>query len=384
MGPINTASPSLSALAGLIVIVTGGSLSSLFFHGGSSDTLAGRWIDRTPPSAQSVRPRGAEDCATIYDPVRDRLIVYGGKDDADQNTSETWAFDPAEKVWAQLKTSGPRPPASEDHTAIYDPLSDRLILYGGENGPTTNKLWALDLKALSWRDLTNPEAPRRESHSAVYDSRGKRMVVFGGFDRTTVDLHEIWAMDLDPDSPTFEKWHNLTVAEGRAPGRMDHSAVYDVTRNRMVFHGGWSKARKAFFGDTWAFYFADTAGGKGRWAKLDTATSAPAARRHGVAVYDADRNQYVMFGGQGSNLGYLNDTWVFDLTRDVWSEVASHEAGPSPRIDHQAVYDTRTHSVLVYGGDGGTPHKKLHDIWELRFQSPSDSGFPHTNVIVGR
>ena len=372
-------------VAGTIAIWTGGGLASPFSRAGTdTDTLVGRWTDRTPPAGQSPGPKGAEDCATIYDPIRDRLIVYGGKDDADQNGSETWALDPAERVWAHLKTSGPRPPASEDHTAVYDPLGDRLILYGGENGLTTNKLWSLDLKTLVWRDLTNPEVPRRESHTAVYDSRGKRMVVFGGFDRTAVDLHDIWSMDLDPGSPTFEKWQNLTVAEGRPPGRIDHSAVYDVHKNRMVFHGGWTKARKAFFGDTWAFYFADTAGGKGRWAKLDTATSAPPARRHGVAVYDADRNQYVMFGGQGSNLGYLNDTWVFDLTKDVWIEVASHEAGPSPRIDHQAVYDTRTHSVLVYGGDGGTPHKKLHDIWELRFQSPSDSGFPHTNVIVGR
>jgi hypothetical protein len=378
-----TSTSSFSILAGLIVIVTGSSLGSVFSSGDTGPAApVGRWIERTPPPGQSAGPKGAEDCATIYDPVRGRVIVYGGKDDADQNGSEAWAFDPAERVWAQLKTSGPRPPSSEDHTAIYDPIGDRLILHGGENGLTSNKLWSLDLKSLTWRDLTSPDVPRRESHSAVYDSRGKRMVIFGGFDRTTVDVHEVWAMDLDPGSPTFEKWQNLSVAEGRPPGRIDHSAVYDINKNRMVFHGGWTKARKAFFGDTWAFSFADAAGGKGRWAKLDTTMSAPPARRHGVAVHDPDRNQYVMFGGQGHD-GFLNDTWAFDLTNDVWVKVAT-EASPAARIDHQAVYDTRTHSIFVYGGDGGVPHKKLHDVWELTFQSASQSEFPHINLIVGR
>lgn len=381
----HTSTSSRLALAGLVVIVTGNAASLVprSGTGTGADMVAARWIDRTPRSSQSARPKGAEDCAMVYDPIRDRVILYGGKDDADQNTSETWVFDPAESVWTQMKTSGARPPASEDHTAIYDPVGDRLILYGGENGLTTNKLWSLDLKTLAWRDLTSPDVPRRESHSAVYDSRGKRMVVFGGFDRSPVDLYEIWAMDLDPGSPTFEKWQNLTVAEGRPPGRIDHSAACDVSRNRMVFHGGWSKARKAYFGDTWAFSFADAAGGSGRWAKLETGTLAPPARRHAVAVHDAERNQYVLFGGQGHE-GFLNDTWVLDLTTDVWREVAFREARPAPRIDHQAVYRVRTHSLLVYGGDGGVPHKKLHDVWELAFQSASESESPHADLMLGR
>ena len=39
------------------------------------------------------------------------------------------------------------------------------------------------------------------------------MVVFGGADRGRVDLYEVWTLDLDPSSPTFEKWQNLTVEE---------------------------------------------------------------------------------------------------------------------------------------------------------------------------
>jgi Galactose oxidase, central domain len=326
------------------------------------NTWVARWIDLTSTQPASAQPKGSEDASLIYDLTRGRTILYGGKDDGDLSSKETWAFDAAERKWARIATPGSTPPVSEDHTTIYDPNSHRLILYGGENGPTSNKLWSLDLKTSAWRELTNAQIPRREAHTAVYDSRGKRMIVFGGFDRTSNDLYDVWAMDLDPTSPTFEKWQNITVAEGRPPGRIDSVAVYDPVKNRMVFNGGWTKNSKGLLGDTWAFYFADTPGGSGRWEKM-TGTVQPPARRHASAAYDSDRNLFVMFGGQGAT-GFLNDLWAFDLTHDVWMKLTP-ELSPMARIDHQVVYDPGTHRVLLYGGDGGLKDKKLHDVWEL-------------------
>jgi len=337
-----------------------------------SNAVVARWIDRTPVTkSASEQPQGSEDASLIYDPVRGHVILYGGKDDANLGMRETWAFDPAERKWAKLATQGRTPPASEDHTTIYDPNSHRMILFGGENGPTTNKLWSLDLKTIAWKELASPQAPRRESHSTVYDSRGKRMVVFGGIDRTSADLYEIWAFDLDPASPTFEKWQDLTVTEGRPPGRIDHAAIYDPVKNRMVFHGGWTKIRRGLFGDTWAFYFADAPGGRGRWERINTGTTAPSPRRHAVSVHDSDRNLFILLGGQGQSTP-LNDVWIFDLTRDVWMNATPPGPAPVPRIDHQAVYDPRNHSVLLYGGDSGADDApKLRDVWELALPSVS-------------
>jgi len=320
----------------------------------------------------------------VYDPALDRVIVAGGKDYRSFPPNESWASCAGSRLWTPLKTSGPRPPTGEDHTAVFDPAGNRLILYGGENGMTTNKLWALDLKTLTWRDLTNSGVPRRESHTAVYDSRAKRMVVFGGFDRTALDLYEVWAMDLDPGSAGFEKWQNLTVAEGRPPGRMDHSAVYDPRKNRMVFNGGWSKGRKAIFGDTWAFNFADSSEGKGSWTKLAGGQRVPPERRYGTAVYDAERNLSIVFGGKGKDGLYLNDAWAFDLARDEWMEIVTGEPRPGPRIDHRAVFDSRRGSLLMYGGDSGRPHGKLHEMWELTLDMHGTQTGWHAGIQRGR
>jgi hypothetical protein len=331
---------------------------------GEAHAIVARWIDRTPAKT-APQPKGSEDASLIYDPVGGRTLLYGGKDDDNFSVNETWAFDSAEHTWKRVTTTGKTPPASEDHTTIYDPAGHRMIMFGGENGPTTNKLWSLDLKTSAWKELTNAQTPRRESHSAVYDSRGKRMVVFGGLDRTRADLFEVWAMDLNPASPTFEKWQDITVAEGRAPGRIDHVAVYDPLKNRMVFHGGWMKMRQGLLGDTWAFYFGDSTASPGRWEKTESPT-APPPRRHADGVYDPDRNLFLLFGGQGRTSTPLNDVWALDLTRDVWMNITPPGPGPVARIDHQVVYDLKTHSMLLYGGDGMVEDApKLHDVWEL-------------------
>lgn len=299
----------------------------------------------------------------IYDPLAEQVVLFGGKDDGDRNVNEVWRLDLASNTWREVEVEGETPPPSEDHSAIYDPLGHRMILYGGENGPSTNQLWSLDLKSHRWRNLTDSTAPRREDHTAVFDPLGKRMVVFGGRDERKRTQHDLWALDLDPASPTFEKWRELTVERNAPRPRKDHVAVFDELGNRMVVFGGWNNEDDAYLGDTWAFYPPVAADGQGRWEQIETEHSHPPKRRHAVGVRDAARNWFILFGGYGEE-GYLNDVWAFDLAKEVWVNITP---GPEPRVDHQAVYDPSTRRVLIYGGDARLP-RKFHDVWELEIR----------------
>jgi hypothetical protein len=337
-------------------------------RGAAGKTLS-RWIDRTPLLSQSeASPTAGEDCATIYDPVQHRIVLFGGKNDVNQSMNQTWALDLARQRWQKIEVESEIPPTSEDHAVIYDPIGYRMILHGGEDGLTTNKTWALDLKTHRWRNMTDSAAPPREDHTAIFDSRGKRMVIFGGRNQDStyddINIHEIWTLDLDPRSPAFEKWQNLTVKEKHAPGRSDHVAVFDSLKNRMIIYGGWDKDEKEYFGDTWAFYFAAPPDTMGRWQQIKTKNSHPPKRRHAVGVYDAARNWFVICGGFGEE-GYLNDVWAFDLTADLWINITP---GPQPRIDHQAIYDSKNRRLILYGGDASLP-AKFHDVWELLMRS---------------
>src|SRR5206468_11243449 len=67
---------------------------------------------------------------TIYDPVRDRMVVFGGYDGGYRN--DVWALSLAEgTAWSTLASPGSPPSARCFHTAIYDPVRDRMVVFGG-------------------------------------------------------------------------------------------------------------------------------------------------------------------------------------------------------------------------------------------------------------
>src|SRR5438034_9927579 len=131
-----------------------------------------------------VLPTGLIYHSAIYDPVRDRMIVFGGF--AVTARSEVWALElSGSPAWHQLSPSGTPPPARQQHTAIYDPLRDRMIVFGGTNGSPLGDVWALDLAdSTSWTQLTPAGAApsARFGHAAVYDAAHDAMLVLGGSD----------------------------------------------------------------------------------------------------------------------------------------------------------------------------------------------------------
>jgi hypothetical protein len=334
-------------------------------NGITGNTLS-QWFDRTPTISPSPAwPSVAEDCAMIYDPVKHRIVLFGGKNDDNQNVNDVWAFDLEQNAWQKIAVGGESPPPSEDHVGIYDPIGYRMIVHGGEDGSPWNNTWSFDLAAHRWRDMTDSTAPAREDHTAIFDGHGKRMVIFGGRDYYNDKIYEIRALDLDPGSPTFEKWQNLTVEKKHPEGRYDHVAVFDSLKNRMIIYGGWDKEKKEYLDDTWAFYFAPLDSGEttGYWEKIKAKKSHPPKRRHAVGAYDSARNWFIICGGFGDE-GYLNDVWAFDLTNEVWMNITP---GPQPRIDHQAIYEPRSGRLILYGGDARL-RTKFHDFWELEIQ----------------
>src|SRR5688500_4786753 len=64
--------------------------------------------------------------STIYDPIRDRLIVFGGQGYAG-STNDVWAFSLSGiPHWTRLSPSGTPPSPRSFHSAVYDSLLDRM------------------------------------------------------------------------------------------------------------------------------------------------------------------------------------------------------------------------------------------------------------------
>ena len=312
-------------------------------------------------------PAAGEDAAFAFDTENNQFVMFGGKTDDDSTLNETWLYYPEKQYWRQVTESKLNPPPREEHVLIYDSYRNKVVLHGGENGDTSNELWEFDLKTNQWSQKTTPNTPFMEDHQAVYVATQKGAYFFGGQNEQVRSLNELWFLDLDPTSPSFYQW-KLIHSNGKKlpPPRVDHGMIYDQHKNRLLIYGGWDRNEDRYTTDTWEFLFDSM-----KWHRIKMKPKLrdffPSSRRHAGSALDEKNHLWIIFGGAGDG-GPLNDTWVFNLLDDTWTDVTP---GPAPRMDHSLLYDPNNGNLYLMGGDRkikGHP-EKLHDLWKIKYHA---------------
>jgi hypothetical protein len=178
------------------------------------------------------------------------MIVFGGNDCFSTNFSDVWVLSNANglggtAVWTELSPSGTSPGPSEDHTAVYDTSSNRMIVFGGTTGGSNgggNEVWLLSNAngsggMPSWSQLSpsGTPPPGRDGHVAVYDQADKRMTIYGG-NNTSAVLGDTWVLSNADGTTGTPTWAKLK-ANG-APKRSSAAAVYNPATNQMTVFGG--------------------------------------------------------------------------------------------------------------------------------------------------
>jgi hypothetical protein len=91
--------------------------------------------------------------SSIYDPARERMVIFSGQG-LSGTTPPLWSLDASNPQWTQLQPSGVPPDRSlRGHTAVYDPVADRMIVVGGTTYNTGDKLISDDFWLLTWGDI---------------------------------------------------------------------------------------------------------------------------------------------------------------------------------------------------------------------------------------
>jgi hypothetical protein len=201
-----------------------------------------------------VSPTARFSCAAVYDSANQRMVVFGGKSAPNVFSNEAWALSlSGTPAWTKLAPSGIPPYGLVSASAVYDPVDQRMIVFGGAVGngivaAVLNDTWALSLgSSPAWTQL-NPSGnlpPARYAHSAIYDSSNRRMVVFGGSDHFANRFNDVWSLSLGP-SPA---WTQIQPTGVSPSARGSAAAVYDSPNQRMVVFGGTLGAD--YFNETW-------------------------------------------------------------------------------------------------------------------------------------
>jgi hypothetical protein len=350
------------------MLVFGGASQAVFYDGPnevSSLALAGApaWTEVVPGKQA---PAGRWDHASAYDPVRDRFLVLGGgmgyfpqypvvdaANDAWQNSL------PGNEAWSTIAPAGTAPQKRYGHSAIYDPVRDRLVVFAGADGEFQDT-WSLSLAGPeTWEPIavTGGTSPRYD-HAAIYDPIRDRMVVFGGQSQhTNTPLRALAALSLGA-SPTWTPYFPAV----QPSSRRGLTAIYDPPRDRMIVFGG--RNNSTWSNEVWALALVDMT-----WTLLTPGGTPPAPRAGHSAIYDPIRDRMVVFGGSGLNAAFA-DTWALSLAgAPAWSQLNPDATPPAPRSEHSAFYDPVRDRMVVFGGLDLSA-SPFQDTWALTWELP--------------
>jgi hypothetical protein len=265
------------------------------------------------------------------------MIVFGGLLNG-SFFNDVWVLTNANGTggnpeWIQLAPSGEPPAERFTHTAVYDPATNRMTIFGGGNsGGNLNDVWVLtnasgtEPQPPSWIQLfpTGTLQLARGQHSAVYDVNTNRMVVFGG---GGVQLfNDVWVLTSANGLGGNPEWIELTPDGIPPAGRYGHRAGYNPTTRRMVIFGGSNNS--VAFNDSWVLTNADNSGtDTPTWIPLAPAGTLPATRSQLGATYSVSSNRLSIFAGDNAPVccNLLNDVWVLAGANGIASAVSLSE-----------------------------------------------------------
>eukprot|EP01127_Copromyxa_protea_P020096 TRINITY_DN6654_c0_g1_i1.p1 TRINITY_DN6654_c0_g1~~TRINITY_DN6654_c0_g1_i1.p1 ORF type:complete len:850 (+),score=115.76 TRINITY_DN6654_c0_g1_i1:190-2739(+) len=142
-----------------------------------------------------------------------KVLYFGGK--ANGYSKELWALEMKDRSWSKLVTTGTAPPGTYGHSAVIDPKTNIMYVFGGYDNVTgiNNDFYSYDIATATWSQIKSsgvvPEARHSHFSSFIKGKKGKgsKILVFGGKGEKTKDgLKDTWLYDIDSSS-----WSKLRV-----------------------------------------------------------------------------------------------------------------------------------------------------------------------------
>jgi N-acetylneuraminic acid mutarotase len=119
--------------------------------------------------------------------------------------------------------------------------------------------------------------------------------------------------------------------------------AYDSVENVVILFGGITSSEMTVTNDTWIFD-CDTR----EWTEVHPSV-VPLARYGHVMTYDMSINKAIMAFGNNYDVGFLNDTFTYDVSTNTWSEIECIGA-PGHLKWPSMVYDSINGRNILFGG----------------------------------
>jgi hypothetical protein len=169
-----------------------------------------------------------DEHTAVYDQANNRMTIFAGHRLVStccpyviSDYNDTWVLSNANgsggtPTWTQLSPAGTLPSVRSGHSAVYDSMNNRMLVFGGtvwnqaaQTGPPIGDLWQLSNPnglggSPAWTPLLQLGTPpgARFSHTAAFDQAHQRMILLGGRDAADNTSNRVWVLDFTPPSCT--------------------------------------------------------------------------------------------------------------------------------------------------------------------------------------
>lgn len=204
-------------------------------------------------------PAARKDAALFWVPHLGKLLLFGGDDGPNAgnrfNDMFLLTLDSANNTasWSQITPGGVTPPKQTSGCIAYDPTGHRLIVYGGEtsDGTAVNTTYQYLLDSNTWQlDSPTGTPPPGESFSqCAWDPVSSRVLLYGGQNNGGAPVGGAYAYD-----PTAKQWSSPPLKSGSPnPGNhSDGSAVYSPALGAVFWFGG-RTATITYTNEAWTY-----------------------------------------------------------------------------------------------------------------------------------
>lgn len=190
-----------------------------------------RWEDLG--ASTEPGPEWLPGAAAAYDEGRNRLVVFGGetREAGAAGTNALWEWSPA--GWKRIPVSAPWPDARHGAGMAYDPVRKRIVLFGGmrDYNDYFSDTWEWDGEVWTQHDTSASMAPRYGPSMTFHAGLGQ-VVMVGGTPRD----RPFGDPSLQPGPWAWDgtSWANLTPASSAFSSAPWARTAYDPQRDRLV------------------------------------------------------------------------------------------------------------------------------------------------------
>jgi hypothetical protein len=358
-------------------------------------TTTGKWTNRTIAGSGPDARSGA---AMVFDSVRGKFVLFGGRSGSGYNFEDTWEWDPTTGAWTDVSGAGAHPTARSQHGMVYEKSTGKILLFGGGRSDSSSydatgmsvslgDTWECDPTTYVWTARTVTGAPTvRHDFGMVWDSSRNKAVLFAGLQTDIAGAAGVPKQDTWEWDPAASTWTERTIQGTKPTQRYAHAMAFDATRVKVVVFGGSDISTGGSRNDLW-----DWDPTTGAWVQRlsGSESGAPPGRMYASMVSDDARARLELVAGEVSSSssygtgGYYGsggsigmppgmggsgsgsrDVWELDPTTPVFTNRTPPLDVPSARYNQAMAYNPSTGKTYIFGGYDMTSGQSLGDLWE--------------------